>query len=143
MKPPPMPIWNGPEYFRVTPGIYDAYSIRFQGPEWVRSYQRWSLMIEFELLGEPERVRVCLFLNLGRDQAKPTIGRRSNYFAAWTLANGGLPTRGQAMDPTVFLESQIYRVEVSDSLKDSNDQEKPQSAVYSKVTRIVSAERRP
>lgn len=139
----PMPTWNGPDYFRVVPGVYTAFATRVRGPEWVRSYQRWAVLVEFELLAEADDVRVCMFLNLGRDARQPTVGRRSRYFAAWTAANGGPPTRGQAMDPSVFLDGQMYRVEVGDIAKDSEDEEKPESAVYSKVARILSAEKLP
>jgi hypothetical protein len=40
--------------------------------------------------------------------------RRGNYSKAWTLANGELPRKGQLMSPDVFLEGQIFMVEVKD-----------------------------
>jgi len=51
----PMPIWDGGEYSRVLPGRYSAVATRVLGPAWVRRFQRWSLMVEFELLGEDAR----------------------------------------------------------------------------------------
>jgi hypothetical protein len=134
-----VPVWEGAEYSRVAEGRYSAVASRIQGPDWVRRYGRWSLMVEFELLGEPESVRVCIFFNMGTNRAQPKAGRHSRYFRAWTLANGGLPRRGQAMGPEVFLEGQVYEIEVGDSRRDSEERQKTDAEVYSRVTAIVSA----
>lgn len=137
------PVWQGPTYSRVQPGKYMATVTRIQGPGWVRQYRRWSLLIEFELLGESEDVRLCAFFNLGEDPAGTRIGRHSRYFKAWTVANGDLPRKGQEMTPDVFMEGQVYTIEVTDNGKDSDGKPKTEGEVYSTVKTILSAERRP
>ena len=135
----PIPVWEGAEYPRVSEGRYSAVASRIQGPEWIRRYGRWSLMVEFELLSERDSVRVCIFFNMGANRDQPKAGRHSRYFKAWTLANGGLPCRGQAMDPEVFLEGQVYEIEVSNSCRDSEERQKTDAEVYSRVTAILSS----
>lgn len=139
----PVPTWGGIDYPRVAPGRYQAVAVRTQGPEWTFAFRRWSLLLEFELLAESEGPRVCAFFNMGSHREGPKVGSRSRYFQAWTLANGELPRRGQRMDPDVFLEGQIYLVEVDDSRTNSEEQAKADSEIYSRVTRILSVERRP
>lgn len=136
----PIPVWDGAEYQRIPPGRNNAVAVRVQGPEWVYAYKRWSLMVEFELLGESPMVRVCAFFNMGRDERKPKAGRRSRYYAAWTIANGEPPRKKQAMDPKVFVQGQVYLIEVADCAKDSENEAKPECQVYSRVTKILSVE---
>lgn len=133
-----MPTWDGPEYARVSPGRYSAVAIRVLGPQWVRRYRRWSLMVEFELLSES--ARVCAFFNMGSNPEKPHAGEQSRYFQAWTLANGERPCRKQGLDPAVFLDGQVYQIEVSDSHTDVGGQRKADALVYSRVSQIVSVE---
>ena len=104
----PLPVWNGAEYKRILPGRYSAVAVRVQGPEWVRQYSRWSLLVEFELLGESGAVRVCAFFNMGNDKKEPKAGRQSRFFRAWTIANGELPRKGHEMDLKVFLDGQVW-----------------------------------
>ena len=98
------------------------------------------MLVEFELLGEKESIRVCAFFNMGNG-AQPKAGRLSRYFRAWTIANGELPYKGQRMDPEVFMEEQIYEIEVDDCSKGINDELKSDAEIYSVVTRILSANR--
>ena len=139
-KGTPVPIWNGAEYKRVQPGRYSAVVVRVQGPEWVRSYRRWSLLVEFELLGDSETVRICAFFNMGSDRSRPTPGRQSRFFKAWVIANGELPRKRQAMDPKIFMDGQVYRIEVEDCTAASDESEKPAGEIYSKVTKVLSAD---
>ena len=104
------PVWEGPDYPRVSAGRYLATVTRVQGPELIRRYRRWSLLVEFQLLSEPEHVRVCAFFNMGQDPARPRVGRNSRYFRAWTMANGELPRKGQQMTANTFQEGQLYEV---------------------------------
>ena len=134
----PLPTWDGPEYAHVSPGRYDAVVTRWQGPTWIRRYQRWSLLIEFELLSE--NVRVCVFFNMGSDPQRPHTGPQSRYFKAWTIANGGRPCAKQRLDPAVFLDGQIYKIEVADSSVDAEGKPKAESLVYSRVAAILSAD---
>jgi hypothetical protein len=80
-------------------------------------------------------VEVVLFLNLGEDK-KPKRG--SDFFRAWTLANGELPKKGQTMSYDIFLDDQIYEIEVVDAVVDPDGRQKSEVEVYSKVKRIVS-----
>lgn len=130
-------IWNGPEYPRVSPGRYLAIACRTQGPEWVTGYHRRSLIVEFELLGEP--TRVCAFFNMGSDPDKPKIGRQSRYYRAWTIANGDHPRKGQVMSPDVFLDGQVFEIEVSNCDVDSEGRPKTDAEIYSRVTKVLSA----
>jgi hypothetical protein len=91
-----------------------------------------------------EQVSVSAFINMGQDTAgaRPQ-GRRSNYYAAWTLANGEAPKKGQQMSLDVFTErGLLYLVRVADSLKDSTGGIKPAAMRYSVVTKILDVERR-
>src|SRR5271154_6258645 len=115
------PIWRGAEYSRVAPGNYTAFASRIQGPEWCPQFQRYSLLVEFEPMGEPDSVRVCLFLNMGSDPRKPP-GRQSNFYKAWTIANGEMPRRGEEMRFDVFLRGQVYEIEVADVLRNSEQE---------------------
>lgn len=71
----------------------------------------------------------------------PKIGRRGNYFKAWTLANDELPCKGQEMSPDVFMEGQVFTIEVMDSRQNSAEKDKADAEIYSVVTEIVSAAR--
>lgn len=139
----PVPTWRGANYARVPAGQYHALAVRTQGPEWIFTFRRWSLLVEFELLGESESARVCAFFNMGDHRAGPKVGSRSRYFQAWMLANGERPRKGQAMVPDVFLEGQMYEVQVEDCRKNADERPKSDAEVYSQVTRIVSVNRRP
>ena len=132
------PVWRGAEYSRVPPGTYTAFATKTKGPEWCHAFRRYSFMVEFELLGESEAVRVCLFLNLGSDPKKPP-GRMSNFYKAWTVANGDHPKRGQRMDFDVFVQGQEYVIEVGPVGHDSDQRTKSDDEVYSTVRRIISA----
>ena len=132
------PIWRGAEYSRVAPRNYTAFATRIQGPEWCLQFQRYSLLVEFELMSEPDSVRVCLFLNMGSDPRKPP-GRQSNFYKAWTIANGDMPKRGEAMCFDVFLRGQTYEIEVEDVLRNSKQGLKGEPEVYSRARQILSA----
>ena len=133
---PPAPVWKGADYARVSEGRYQAIAIRSQGPDWVRAFARWSLLVEFELLDDG--TRVCAFYNFGTDRVEPKIARRGNYFKAWTLANGELPRKGQQMSAAVFQEGQIFTVEVKDSRRNSSENDKPDAEIYSVVSAVLS-----
>jgi hypothetical protein len=98
-----------------------------QGPEWVRAFSRWSLLVEFELLDDGSRL--CVFYNMGSDPKGPVAARRGKYFAAWTQANGELPRKGERMTPDVFLEGQVYAVNVKDCRRNAKEQEKADAEI--------------
>lgn len=130
-------VWRGPEYPVLAPGRYTVRAVGFQGPQWVRSYRRWSLRIEFALTTEPGSVSA--FFNFGSDPNRQHIGRQSRYYKAWVLANGEHPRKGQEMSPETFLEGQFFEVEVESCNLDAEGNPKPEAELYSRVTKIISA----
>lgn len=133
----PAPVWEGADYARVPEGTYQAIGVRHQGPDWVRRYSRWSLIVEFELLDDG--TRVCAFYNFGNGPEAKVL-RNGNFFKAWTLANGEMPRKGQRMFPDVFLEGQVFIVEVKDSRRNSAEEQKADAEIYSVVTKIISVQ---
>ena len=131
--------WQGSNYTHVTPGTYTATGSGHQGPEWCRQFHRWSIRIQFELLDGSGSV--SRFFNMGSNADSPAIGRNSLYFKAWTLANGEMPRRGQAMSPEVFCEGQIFEIRVEDARLDSQQKDKGESEIYSRVAELISARR--
>jgi hypothetical protein len=135
----PTLVWEGVEYPRMEPGRYLVRGLKVQGPQWVRAFSRWCLRVEFATVHEPGGVSA--FFNLGSDRLKQYIGRQSKYFQAWTLANGGLPRKGEQMSPDVFLDGQFFWVTVEDSSRKTDGTEKVDAEVYSRITKFHSAER--
>lgn len=140
-SPAPTLKWQGPSYPHLPPGRYSAVAIRAQGPEWLRRHQRWSLLVEFRLLAED--VLLACFYNLGTNPDACEITRGGFYFHDWTLANGAPPRKGQAMEPEVFLQSQVFTVDVVDSKAASKDQPKSPEEAYSRVRQVIAVEARP
>jgi len=139
-KARPHLTWQGVDLPRVPPGDYQAACVGWQGPEWCRAYRRWSLRLEFTLL--TDGTLVSAFYNMGSDTTKPYIGRRSRFYAAWCLANGEMPKKGQEMTLETFTEAGLlYVVSVGDSLKDGKDAEKPEALRYSRLSDILRIER--
>jgi hypothetical protein len=134
----PVPVWKGADYPRVPEGLYQAIAIRSQGPEWVRQFSRWSLLVEFELLDDG--TRVCAFFGMGKDPKAPKVGRHSRFFKAWTLANGDPPRKGQKMSADVFQEGQTFTIAVKYSRRCSAGKDKTDAELYSVVTEIVKVE---
>jgi hypothetical protein len=135
----PTLVWEGVEYPRMEPGRYLVRGLKVQGPQWVRAFSRWCLRIEFATVHELGGVSA--FFNLGSDRLKQYIGRQSKYFHAWTIANGGLPRKGEEMSPDVFLEGQFFWVTVEDSNRKTDGTEKTDAEVYSRIAKFHSAER--
>ena len=134
-------VWEGVELPRVAPGNYQAAYVQWQGPEFVRAFQRWSVRLEFSLLDDG--TLVSAFYNLGSDPARPRVGRRSRYYAAWSQANGEPPRKGQKITPEAFAEpGLLYTLQVADALKDEAQKRKPDALVYSRVVNILRVERR-
>ncbi len=130
-------VWRGPEYPVLDSGRYTVRAVTFQGPQWVRSYMRWSLRLEFSLVTEPGSISA--FFNFGNDPHQPRIGRRSRYYKAWVLANGEHPRKRQVMSPETFLDGQFFEVDVESCNRDEHGQQKPEAELYSRVTHIFSA----
>lgn len=138
---PPALVWQGADLPRVAPGDYEAVCTGWQGPEWLRTYHRWSIRLEFSLLSEGQSVSA--FFNLdGSEKAPLPPGRRSRFYAVWCLANGEAPRRGQEMALGVFTEAGLlYLVRVADAVKDGKNEIKPDALVYSRVTEVLRVTR--
>jgi hypothetical protein len=91
-----------------------------------------------------EPILVSAFISMGEDPARARPqGRRSNFYAAWTIANGEAPRKGQQMSLETFTEpGLLYLVRVADSVKDGMDGIKPDAMCYSIVTKVLDAKRR-
>jgi hypothetical protein len=107
-------------------------------------FRKWGLfqsgcamaLLRFRLLeGEKE---VYGFFNLGRG-AKPKAGRRSRFFEAWTMANGGAPRKRQTMTARVF-RGKVFRVAIADVDRNCDGKPHHPSAIYSTVKRILEKE---
>jgi len=132
--------WEGVDLPRVKPGDYLAAFVRWQGPEWVRAFQRWSLRLEFSLL--TDGTLVSAFYNLGSDRSAKSFGRRSRFYSVWSQANGEPPRKSQIMSLEVFNEQGLlYTVRVSYAIKDEQQADKPDALVYSRVTDVLKIER--
>ena len=133
-------VWQGDTYARVPPGIYRAVCTGWQGPQWVRAFRRWSIRLNFALLGC--EADVSGFLNLGNDPKRKSFGRRSNYYKLWCQANGEAPCKGQRMLRDTFIEpGLLYTLHVGDANKDEHQAEKADALVYSKAMRILRVDR--
>lgn len=128
-----IPVWEGAEYPQKIVGERLVLGVEIQGPEWLHRHRRWSIRIGFRLSDEP--VTVSLFLNMGDDPTRPRAGRQSNYYKAYSLANGGPPKRGEPMFPEVFLGKWFIAV-VEECRKDSEGNAKSEDQVYSRVTKL-------
>ena len=135
----PILLWKGAEYPRIEAGKYLVRGVSHQGPEWVRTYQRWSLRVEFALVAELGKASA--FFNFGNDPKGPKVGRQSRYWKVWVQANGSLPAKGQEMTPDVFLEGQFFLVTIEDALLDSTKTAKTDAEVYSRITEFHSVDR--
>lgn len=135
-------VWLGADIPRIPPGNYQAVCIGWQGPEWCRAFHRWSLRLEFALV--EDGTAISQFFNMGADPVKPHMpGRRSRFYAAWCLANGEPPRKGQTMNFDTFTgEGLLYLVHVEDAANDGKGELKPDALVYSRVTQILRVERR-
>ena len=134
-------VWEGVDLPRISPGEYRAACVGWQGPEFVRAFQRWSIRLEFALLDDG--TLVSAFYNLGSDPSRPRAGRRSRYYAVWSQANGEPPYKRQEMAPETFTEpGLLYTLQVADAVTDEVQKRKPDALVYSRVVNILRVERR-
>lgn len=135
----PIPVWQGQEYAKHERGERIVRVHEVQGPEWVRQFQRWSVRVGAHLMDE--RGEVSCFLNLGNRKEAPYVGRRSRYYKAWSLANGGPPHKGEPMSADIFLDKCFLAV-IEDSTLGAelgeNHERKPKPAgeVYSIISEL-------
>jgi len=130
----PAPVWQGQQYPKHDEGVRLVRVAKIHGPQWVNRYRRWSVRLVCLLTDEPGEV--SYFMNMGNKRDEPRAGKQSNYYKAWTLANGEPPRKGQPMAPEVFLDK-FFRVRIADCRKDSDEKEKSEGDVYSHVTEFL------
>jgi hypothetical protein len=102
------------EYARIPPGVYSAYSA-VSKHYFDKAYRRWVCFIRWDVLsndGMRVLARVPLWWTLGGEK-RPRAKRRSKYFGEWIKANGGPPTRGDRLAPSV--RNRMARVEIGDT----------------------------
>jgi hypothetical protein len=80
---------------------------------------------------------ICKFYHLGCGPA-PKIGRKSAYFRAWVIANGGkLPRRGASMAARKFV-GHVFSCEVRDVVRTLEPAtQHPKEAIYSTVAKLL------
>lgn len=128
------PVWEGTEYPRHPPGVYDVRCNQVQGPEWLRNHRRWSIRLECNL--PTEEGNVSGFLNLGDDPERTHVRRHSNYFKLWCKVNGGLPRKRQVMHWDAFV-GKFFRVRVVEATKNSKGELLSEAEKYSKIEEFL------
>ena len=137
---PPALVWQGADRPRIAPGEYTARCTSYQGPEWLRTFGRWGLRLEFTL--DPDEQIVSAFYSFGEDRNAPKISPRTKYYRDWVRANGGPPKHGQEMHPEIFVSGELaFTVHVSDALKDGENRIKDDALVYSRIDKILEVQR--
>ena len=132
---PRLPVWDPPDYPKHDGGQRMVCFHEIQGPEWLHSFQRWSVRLGGTFMDEAGEV--SFFLNMGNGES-PSAGRsgESKFFHAWTLANDGPPRRGQEMSPKIFL-GKCFLARVEDCTHDSKGRQKCIDEVYSRITELI------
>jgi hypothetical protein len=103
------------EYLRIEPGNYQAYC---RLAKWYvdPGFKRWTCILLFDVFaagGITSLGTIPLWFNGGTGKS-PKAGRRTFYFSAWVLANGGPPLRRDRLAPSVFVR-RMARVSVRDT----------------------------
>lgn len=126
------PICEDAPFPRYKPGIYEA---RCVGTKVYRDprFKRLIARLEFRTL--PDCQPVFGFLNLGGGD-EPKAGRGSEYYRAWTLANGTTPRKRETMSARVF-KDKIFRVRIGDTTRKHDGREHSPAEVYSTVKEIL------
>jgi len=124
---------------RLEPGEYRAYS-RSAKVYRDGGFKRWVCAVQFDILSESlmeVQTRVTWYLNLGNGE-NPKAGRRTNYFEAWIVANGGPPKRNDRLSHRSF-EHRHARVLVEDTQRNFEQVTQPEHA-YSVVRKVLEWE---
>jgi hypothetical protein len=128
------PVWEGTEYPRYPPGIYDVRCKAIQGPEWLKNHRRLSIRLECSFL--MEKRTVSGFLNLGDDPKRCNARKQSNYCKLWCKVNGGLPRKKQVMHWNDFV-GKFFRVRIEDATKNSKGEPLSEAERYSKIVEFL------
>jgi len=90
-------------------------------------FNAWKVRLRFHDLLNEEHVFGFFHLSRG---SKPVIGRRSRYYAAWVMANGGPPRRRDRLSPRVF-KGKWFLLRIRDVRKRHDQLEHSEHDVYS------------
>jgi hypothetical protein len=131
----PAVIWEGIDYPHLEPGLREVYVAEIQGPEWVRSYRRWSIRIECCTVDEPGTVSA--FFNLGKEKS-PSLGRsrQSKIYKFVTMALGRAPEVHERIEFEAFIGKHFF-VRIEDCHLNSRGEKKLDGEVYSHITEFV------
>jgi hypothetical protein len=122
---------------RYKPGSYDLRCTSYKY-ERVRMYgNSWKLRLMFQFMDMEHPRRIAKFFHMGC-KAKPEAGRKSEYFRAWIVANGGvLPRKGTSFSPRKFV-GRVFRCEVRDVTRTLDPSfNHSADAIYSTVAKIL------
>jgi hypothetical protein len=118
------------EYPRIKPGDYPAFCKRARW-YWEPGFKRWTCILFFDVLTEGLQDTlgtIPMWFNGGAGE-RPRAGRRTLYFSAWVMANGGPPVRKDRLSASVFAR-RMARVRVADTSRGP--------APYSVVREIIA-----
>jgi hypothetical protein len=116
---------------RLKPGLYEGHS-RSATVYFDRCFKRWVCAIQFDILDEScitVIARATWYLNLGSG-TKPRANRRSKFWIAWVLANGGPPKRFDRPSHRIF-EKRYAKVVIGDTTKDHRQMAVSEQQSYS------------
>jgi hypothetical protein len=124
----------------IEPGDYPAFS---QAAKIYRDpmFKRWVCSVSFAVTDDSLTnvvARLSWFLNLGRAES-PHAGRRSKFWAAYCLANGGHPpSRADRKLSSRIFEHRQCTVTVADVARDFSGMTTSAETTYSIVTTVKS-----
>jgi hypothetical protein len=124
---------------RIEEGVYPAFC-RSACLYFDRQFKRWVCAVQFDILSDSlvdVVARLTWYLNLG-SRIKPQAGRRTNYWKAWVIANGGPPKRTDRLSCRIFVRRHA-RVVVADTQRDFEQATTPVT-VYSVVRSVIEWE---
>ena len=97
----------------------------------------WKLRLMFKFMDTENKQTIAKFFHMGC-ASQPKIGRKSEYFRAWVIANGGkLPRKGASMSARKFV-AHVFRCEVRDVTRTLEPgMSHSEDAIYSTVAKIL------
>lgn len=127
-----IPVFDDEARPLIPDGIYQAVCVKAR-MSFMHRFRRSLVILWLDVAtGEHAGVRLERFLNVGE-----RVGRGSDYFHEWTLANDGEPpSRKDRMAPSKF-RGKLFEVEVVTVCKDSRGKARAEPLRYSKVARII------
>ncbi len=135
MKQPPSIALSDP-FPLLDPGQYVARCTEATFA-WARQWKKWMARLVLEVLdyrGRPYHGKLCKFLSLGRDPARPFAGHHSDFRKLYVEVNGAQPN-GSEVTMRIF-EGHCYEITVETVRRDRNGKERGPEHWYSVVREI-------